>query len=1005
MDVHRCRFVPYPPSAINALAFSHSSSPKTSSRGLSTLRLAIGRANGDIEIWNPLRGAWYQESTFPGGKERSIEGLVWTHDSEEKDKNGANVPGRLRLFSIGYSSVVTEWDLGNGTPLRHASGNYGDLWCIAAQPRQHVTQKKDDNTVNGSTEEIAQYQSLAVGCADGSIVLLSTADGDLKFERTLTRPAKKKARVLSIAWQSKYIVVTGHADSTIRVFDIRNGQQVRSMSLGTGPQGGPKEILLWSIKCLVDGTIVSGDSTGTVSFWDGKHYSPLQRIMSHKADILELAVSRDGGSVFSGGMDRRTILYRRSAGTRPSEKRRWVEVAHQRFHSHDVKAMAIFEAKGFSVMASGGLDTAPIIVPVQEYGKEHHRTLPCLPQHPPVRSAPRKRLLLSWWDREISLWRIATSLQTLVESNEYEDPSQSPTKRLVAKVLIQGEESITCADILKDGSFLAVSTLSTVKVFRLKTKSDSTVGLRKIELPSELRNIGAKIVQWSPDGRWLLAVTSDDKIQAMRAFGWDDSKKVPRFLPQTVDFKRMPRKTLRPNHLHGSLGAYDRSIARVAFSADSRILAVGDLSGHIDTWVLEGHEDMMQDPPMIRPNDDSMSSSSSTDSSDESDKSDEEGHPTLVYAQHWKRNPTAHLIPKLASGPLIMSFRPTISTSLPPKALTNGNGHLHPTRHNPYPHSHDLPTGEDRLFIVTAEHQFHEINVLAGRISDWSRRNPTSILPDEFNSLKDRAMGCIWDVAPSSLTNLRRQRIWLYGNTWLWMFDLAQDLPRSHHNEDDSDEPHTGELNNKSKLRKRKREEETRKRDLVLSMDHDDDASSGAVRKERDTGAGSRIAPHEMTTGVGRKMRKTTGAKGEDARFVRLGRDVSDESGSEDEDEEDAEDQALMRLRRGEAVTMVNGDGDDTVKEGAKSQREEMRKGPPYWGTFKYRPILGIVPIGEAEGDEDDDAITGTDGERTGGRRAVEVALVERPMFDVDLPGRYYGDQEWSEKKDADVRL
>ena len=491
----------------------------------------------------------------------------------------------------------------------------------------------------------------------------------------------------------------------------------------------------------------------------------------------------------------------------------------------------------------------------------------------------------------------------------------------------------------------------------------------------------------------------------MRAFAWDDSKKVPRFLPQTVDFKRLPRKTLRPDHLHGSLGAYDRSIACVAFSADSRILAVGDLSGHIDTWVLEGHEDMMQDPPMIRPNDDSMSSSSSTGSSDESDSSDEEGHPTLVYAQHWKRNPTAHLIPKLASGPLVMSFRPTILTSLPPKALTNGNGHLHPTRHNPYPHSHDLPTGEDRLFIVTAEHQFHEINVLAGRISDWSRRNPTSILPDEFNSLKDRAMGCVWDVASSALTNLGRERIWLYGNTWLWMFDLAQDLPRSHHDEDDSDEPHTGELSNKSKLRKRKREEVDRKRDLVLSMDHDDDASSGTVRKERDTGAGSRIAPHEMTTGVGRKMRKTTGAKGEDARLVRLGRYVSDESGSEDEDEEDAEDQALMRLRRGEAVTTVNGDGDDTVEEGAKSQRVEMRKGPPYWGTFKYRPILGIVPIGEAEGDEDDEVVIGTDGERTGGRRAVEVALVERPMFDVDLPGRYYGDQEWSEKKDADVRL
>ncbi|KAI4111531.1 MAG: hypothetical protein LQ339_000402 [Xanthoria mediterranea] len=1005
MDVHRCRFVPYPPSGINALAFSHPSSLATSSKGLPTLRLAIGRANGDIEIWNPLRGAWHHESTFRGGKDRSIEGLVWTHDPEEQDKNGLNVPGRLRLYSIGYSSAVTEWDLGSGLPIRHASGNYGELWCIAAQPRLPSTKIKTPSISNGNKEDDIEYQSLAVGCADGSIVLFSTAEGDLKFERTLTRPAKKKARVLSITWQTRHIVITGHADSTIRIFDVRNGQQIRSMSLGAGPEGGPKEILVWSVKCMVDGTIVSGDSTGTVSFWDAKLYSRLQRITSHKADVLDLAVSVDGEAVFSGSMDRRTTLYRRTVGSRPGEKRRWVEIAHQRFHSHDVKAMATFETKGISILASGGLDTTPIIVPIREYGKEHHRTLSCLPQKPPVCSAPKKRLLVSWWDREVSLWRIATSLQTLVESNEYEDPSLSPAKRLMAKVLIQGEESITSADIVQDGSLLVVATLSTIKVFRLKAKNDSTIGLRKIELPSELHGIGAKIIQWSPDGKWLLSIASNNKVQAIRVAGWADSKKGPHFLPQIVNLKRLPRKALQFNYLNGSLGAYNRSISCVAFSVDSRVLVVGDLSGHLDTWVLEGHEDLTQDPPITRSSNDKSSSSSSS-SSDESDESDAEHHPTLVYAQHWKRNPTAHLIPKLPSAALIMSFRPTKPTSISPEGLTNGNGHLHPTRYNPYPHSHDLPTGEDRLFIVTAEHQFYEINILAGKISDWSRRNPTSALPKEFRSIRDRAMGCIWDVAPSSSPSPDRHRIWLYGNTWLWMFDLAQDLPRPDHDENeesDRDEPQVGEF---SQTRKRRREKAARKKSINLSMDHDGDSLARFAKKERDTGAGSRIPAHELVTGVGRKMRKTIGAKGADASFVKLGRDVSDESEAEDdeEEEEDEDDQALMKLRRGGDVAMVDGDGNGTDKTDEKTQKE-MRTGPPFWGTFKYRPILGIVPIGGREDDENDDPLEGTDRERRGRRRAVEVALVERPMFDVDLPERFYGDQEWSEKKDADVRL
>ncbi|KAL8714516.1 MAG: hypothetical protein Q9220_001464 [cf. Caloplaca sp. 1 TL-2023] len=437
MDVHRCRFVPYPPAAINALAFSHSSNLSTSSKGPPTLRLAVGRANGDIEIWNPLRGAWHQESIFRGGKDRSIEGLAWTQDPEEEDKNGFKTPGRLRLFSIGYSDAVTEWDLGSGRPMRHTSGNYGELWCIAAQPALSTQEKRSIEGVNGTTSDAALHQSLAVGCADGSIIIISTADSDLKFHKTLIRPSKKKARILSIAWQNRHTVVTGHADSTIRIHDVRSARQIRSMAVGPGPQGGPKEILVWSVKIMVDGTIVSGDSTGTVSFWDGRNYAQLQRITGHKADVLDLTVSADGHTVFSGGMDRRTTLYRKTAGAKPGEKERWAEIAHQRFHSHDVKAMTIFETKTISVMATGGLDTTPVIVPVREFGREHHRTLPGLPQQSPIRSARKHRLLLSWWDREVSVWKLLRSAKTPLNDEDSENMPHVLSKKLVAKILIR----------------------------------------------------------------------------------------------------------------------------------------------------------------------------------------------------------------------------------------------------------------------------------------------------------------------------------------------------------------------------------------------------------------------------------------------------------------------------------------------------------------------------------------------------------------------------------------
>lgn len=356
MDIHRCRFVPYPPSAINALAFSHPSSVETPGKGPATLRLAVGRANGDIEIWNPLKGAWFQESILRGGKDRSIEGLAWIQDPDDVDKNGWKIPGKLRLFSIGYSTAVTEWDLSVGMPLQHSGGNYGEVWCVAAQPRWQAPKNATEGTKNTAAQQGEfRGQDLAAGCADGTVVLLSTADGELKYRQTLARPSKKRARVLSITFQNRDTVIAGYADSTIRVIDIRNGQEKRSMSLGAGPKEGPKDILVWSVKCLPDGIIVSGDSTGEVRFWDGRNYTLLQRIQSHKADILDVVTSADGETVISGGMDRRTTVYRRVGGSNKGDRRRWAEISHRRSHTHDVKTMAAYETKGISVLASGGM--------------------------------------------------------------------------------------------------------------------------------------------------------------------------------------------------------------------------------------------------------------------------------------------------------------------------------------------------------------------------------------------------------------------------------------------------------------------------------------------------------------------------------------------------------------------------------------------------------------------------------------------------------------------------
>jgi U3 small nucleolar RNA-associated protein 4 len=350
MDIHRSRFVPYPPSAINALAFSHTQSGKDK-EDPECLRLAVGRSNGNIEIWNPAKGAWLQERIFYGGKDRSVEGLAWTQEPDEEDAQGKHVSGRLRLFSIGYSSSVTEWDLATGLPARHSNGNHSEVWCFAAQPKGNLSG-------NGGASLVADArQDLVAGCADGTLVLLSTVDNELRFDKFLSRSTTKKARVLSVTYKDRDTVLAGFADSMIRVFDTRTGNVLRNISLGSGPPGGPKEILVWKVKCLSNGDFVSGDSTGDIRIYSGKNYSQTQRITGHEADVLDLAVSKDGTMMFSGGMDRRTCYYtcnKKSGAARGNRGEKWRKVTHKRYHEHDVKAMVTYEGTKLNVVVSGG---------------------------------------------------------------------------------------------------------------------------------------------------------------------------------------------------------------------------------------------------------------------------------------------------------------------------------------------------------------------------------------------------------------------------------------------------------------------------------------------------------------------------------------------------------------------------------------------------------------------------------------------------------------------------
>ena len=509
-----------------------------------------------------------------------------------------------------------------------------------------------------------------------------------------------------------------------------------------------------------------------------------------------------------------------------------------------------------------------------------------------------------------------------------------------------------------------------VKIFDLRLEFGmlKVRKLAKIQTCADLSKRQAKVIRFSPDTKWLATVGGDNSIKMYRRSERAKDKMFYDYLDESAELKRLRRETSNTKARDASLGSYNRSINRLDFSADSRILAVSDISGFLDTWVIEGQEDLTQKKdegsyPLV--------ATDKSDSSDEED-SDQEDSRTTFFGERWIRNPAASILAKLPATPLILAFRP--STPQAQSTITNGNIGVHSTRHNPYPHSHDLPHGEDRLLIVTAENQIYEFNILSGKISDWSRRNPTSSLPQEFRDLRDRAKSALWD---------QNGRVWLYGISWLWMFDLSRDLPTV------GDEHKQGNTTNgisKEISLKRKRE--------------DNDEQSTASRRRIDTGAGSKIPNAELGINVGRNIREVNGADAMSGRWINLDaeQDVSsdEESGHVLANETE---HALAKFRRNDAN--ANGhvpNGESTDAEAPKNDDSptttaETNRGNrlPYWHTYKYRPILGIVPLqDETDGDE---AVTGDGDEEA--PLGLEVALVERPLSDAELPPRYLGNQEW----------
>ncbi|KAH3668126.1 hypothetical protein OGAPHI_001880 [Ogataea philodendri] len=470
MDIHRCRFVDYTPQTVTSLAFSQRSTTDISPRNL---LLAVGRADGSIELWNP-RGRhtnWLKQHTIPGGKGRSVEGLVWCSDDIHS-----------RLFSIGGSTYLTEWDVSKGVPVQNHDCNAGVIWSVAANQSQ---------------------SKIAVGCEDGSVVIIDVSGGPgvMEHERILQR---QQSRVLSLCWYKDEMIIGGCADGRIRCWDAQ-GQLVHTLRVD---KSKTESTLVWSVYVVANSSqLVSGDSTGSVKFWDLKHFVLQQSFNVHEADVLTLTGNMNGTTVFSTGVDRKIYQFQLVEAGKKSQK--WMSSSNRLLHGNDVRAMTAYESRNLDLLVSGGVERVVVVHSSKNFQNGMVVKLPINANNVIINE--EQRLLVMWQEQTIKVWKFLNNQEKL----------------LVAKLTLADQENITDVAISKNGRYLVVARLSVVRIFELIETDTAKLQVLKVQA-SKLDGVGAKKVAILDEKAQILLVSNDNEVTSIK-FDVNDEDEVSEF--------------------------------------------------------------------------------------------------------------------------------------------------------------------------------------------------------------------------------------------------------------------------------------------------------------------------------------------------------------------------------------------------------------------------------------------------------------------------------------------
>lgn len=220
--------------------------------------------------------------------------------------------------------------------------------------------------------------------------------------------------------------------------------------------------------------------------------------------------------MFSSGVDRKCNQYKfvdqpaprkngknGSINGKPEMVTKWVLAGSRRFHSHDVRAMALDDTRNVNALVSGGVDVSMVVCPAADFPDTNQRRLPHVPQRPIVSISKSKRLMLCRQEHGVKVWRLGkckcSKIHTFFFTSK-EFTSQTPfltpefcfsfqtaaapvqpyseldigahmdliePQQAILEMNFKDDYNLTASALSEDGHWIAVADIEEVKLFRI----------------------------------------------------------------------------------------------------------------------------------------------------------------------------------------------------------------------------------------------------------------------------------------------------------------------------------------------------------------------------------------------------------------------------------------------------------------------------------------------------------------------------------------------------------